>query len=68
MPARTSGFHISDILELNDPKPSSEEADVPGKLLYQARVAQICEAEIYKKPFFFFHSLNQQEAQRFCRR
>ncbi|XP_016841179.1 homeobox protein HMX3 isoform X2 [Nasonia vitripennis] len=30
IPARTSGFHISDILELNDPKPSSEEADVPG--------------------------------------
>ncbi|XP_011505365.1 PREDICTED: homeobox protein Nkx-2.2-like isoform X2 [Ceratosolen solmsi marchali] len=31
MPAsRTSGFHISDILELNDPKPTSEDADIPG--------------------------------------
>ncbi|KAI4488262.1 hypothetical protein M0804_005110 [Polistes exclamans] len=30
MPARTSGFHISDILELNDAKPSSEENDVQG--------------------------------------
>ncbi|KAJ8687092.1 hypothetical protein QAD02_022886 [Eretmocerus hayati] len=27
---RTSGFHISDILELNDPKPTSEEPDIPG--------------------------------------
>lgn len=32
MPARTSGFHISDILELNDAKPSHEETDVQGKI------------------------------------
>lgn len=31
MPTRTSGFHISDILELNDPKPTSEEPDIPGE-------------------------------------
>ncbi|XP_012054721.1 PREDICTED: homeobox protein Nkx-2.2a-like [Atta cephalotes] len=30
MPARTSGFAISDILELNDAKPSQEEPDVQG--------------------------------------
>lgn len=30
MPARTSGFHISDILELNDAKPSHEETEVQG--------------------------------------
>ncbi|XP_066600704.1 homeobox protein Nkx-2.2-like isoform X2 [Prorops nasuta] len=30
MPARTSGFHISDILELNDPKPAQEETDMQG--------------------------------------
>lgn len=30
MPARTSGFHISDILELNDAKPSQEENEVQG--------------------------------------
>jgi hypothetical protein len=30
MPSRTSGFAISDILELNDAKPSHEEADVQG--------------------------------------
>lgn len=35
MPARTSGFHISDILELNDAKPSQEEADVQGKSLQE---------------------------------
>ncbi|XP_020287654.1 thyroid transcription factor 1-like isoform X2 [Pseudomyrmex gracilis] len=29
MPPRTSGFAISDILELNDAKPSQEETDVP---------------------------------------
>lgn len=32
MPARTSGFAISDILELNDAKPSQEEPDVQGKI------------------------------------
>ncbi|XP_023248655.1 homeobox protein Nkx-2.2-like [Copidosoma floridanum] len=31
MPTRISGFHISDILELNDAKPSAEEADVQGQ-------------------------------------
>ncbi|KAL6428876.1 homeobox protein Nkx-2.5-like isoform X1 [Cataglyphis hispanica] len=30
MPARTSGFAISDILELNDAKPSQEETDAQG--------------------------------------
>ncbi|XP_011256741.1 homeobox protein Nkx-2.2a isoform X2 [Camponotus floridanus] len=30
MPARTSGFAISDILELNDTKPSQEETDAQG--------------------------------------
>ncbi|RLU21748.1 hypothetical protein DMN91_006124 [Ooceraea biroi] len=30
MPSRTSGFAISDILELNDAKPSHEETDVQG--------------------------------------
>jgi len=30
IPARTSGFAISDILELNDAKPSQEEPDVQG--------------------------------------
>ncbi|XP_012281152.1 homeobox protein Nkx-2.2a [Orussus abietinus] len=30
MPARTSGFHISDILELNDPKPSHDDAEIQG--------------------------------------
>jgi len=32
MPARTSGFAISDILELNDAKPSQEEPDVQGNI------------------------------------
>lgn len=30
VPARTSSFHISDILELNDNKPSQEETNVQG--------------------------------------
>ncbi|XP_046432478.1 homeobox protein Nkx-2.2a-like isoform X1 [Neodiprion fabricii] len=30
MPARTSGFHISDILELNDSKPTPEESELQG--------------------------------------
>lgn len=31
MPARPSGFAISDILDLNDAKPSQEETDVQGR-------------------------------------
>lgn len=34
MPARTSGFAISDILELNDAKPSQEETDAQGMASY----------------------------------
>ncbi|XP_024937152.1 homeobox protein Nkx-2.2a isoform X2 [Cephus cinctus] len=30
MPARMSSFHISDILELNDPKPTQEESEIQG--------------------------------------
>lgn len=52
MPARTSGFAISDILELNDAKPSQEEPDVQGN---SKSSKLLCKLDVIKKKHIWYH-------------